>query len=322
MTKKEKMTKINHLKELIGKTVTVHAPGTVANLVCGFDVMGLCLNEPYDVMKVKMTEERGVTIINNSTFDLPLDPGKNTAGEPLLRMVDSFNADFGFEVTITKNIKPGSGIGSSAVSAAGAVVAANHLLNNKYSKQELVDFAMFGEEIASGGRHADNIAPCIYGGVTLIRSTEPLDIICIPAPSFFITIVHPQIEVKTSYARSILPKEVPLKAAIEQWGNVGALVAGFYSNDVALIGRSLKDVIVEPVRSKLIPGYDEIKQKSLEAGALGGGISGAGPSMFMISSSEEIAYKIAGIMKAIFRDNDIDSNTYVTTINNEGVRVV
>jgi len=242
------------------KEVKVYAPATIANLVCGFDVLGLCLNEPSDIMHVKLLHEKKVIIHSADGYNLPSDPAQNTAGAPLLAMIEEANLRIGFDVTIQKNIKPGSGIGSSAASAAGAVVAANHLLDNIFSKEDLVRFAMFGEKVASGVKHADNTAPCIYGGVTLIRSIFPLDIISVPAPKLFITVVHPQIEVRTSDAREILRKEVLLKDAIRQWGNIAGLVTGFMKNDYELIGRSLEDVIIEPVRSMLIPGFHEVKK--------------------------------------------------------------
>jgi len=193
------------------KEITIHSPATVANLVCGFDVLGLCLEEPYDIMNLSLLDKRQVIIKTTGDYPLPADPALNTAGAPLLEMISALDKDAGFEVTITKQIKPGSGIGSSAASAAGAVVGANELLGNVFSKEDLVRFAMFGEKVASGVKHADNIAPCIYGGITLIRSIFPLDIIQIPTPSLFVTVVHPQIEVRTSDAREILRKEVFLK---------------------------------------------------------------------------------------------------------------
>jgi homoserine kinase len=304
------------------KQITVHAPGTVANLVCGFDVLGMCLNAPYDIMEVKLLEEKKVTIISKDGYQLPTDPAQNTAGAPLIEMLNEIDANIGFEVTIEKLIKPGSGIGSSAASAAGAVVAANHLLGNIFSNEDLVRFAMFGEKVASGVKHADNIAPCIYGGVTLIRSIFPLDIIALPAPDFFVTVVHPQIEVRTSDARQILRKEVLLKDAIKQWGNIAGLVAGLLKKDAALVGRSLEDVIIEPVRSILIPGFDEVKKGCKEAGALGGGISGSGPSIFMLSTTENTAKEVEKIMKGVYEKIGISYHTYVTTINAKGVQVV
>ena len=217
---------------------------------------------------------------------------------------------------------PGSGIGSSAASAAGAVVAANHLLNDRFSKQDLVRFAMNGEKVACGVKHADNIAPCIYGGVTLIRSVFPLDIISLDAPFLHVTVVHPQIEVRTSDARQILKQQVLLKDAIKQWGNIAGLVAGFINHDYELISRSLEDVIIEPVRSILIPGFDDIKKTSKEAGALGGGISGSGPSIFMLSKDAQTAQHVESAMKNVYDKMGMAYHTHVTTINKEGVKIV
>ncbi len=307
--------------DINNKTVTVHAPGTVANLVCGFDVLGLCLHKPYDVMQVTLLNRPGITITSLDGYQLPTDPAQNTAGAPLIEMLSELNRDIGFDIVIDKRIKPGSGLGSSAASAAGAVVAANHLLGNIFTKEDLVRFAMFGEKVASGVKHADNVAPCIYGGITLIRSIYPLDIIPITAPDLFVTVVHPQIEVRTSDARQILRKEVQLKDAIKQWGNIAGLVAGFMKNDTALIGRSLEDVIIEPVRSMLIPGFDLVKTRCTEAGALGGGISGSGPSIFMLSTTLEVANAVQTIMKTIYDGIGLDNHTYVTTINNQGVTI-
>lgn len=300
-------------------SIKVQAPATVANLVCGFDVLGLCLQEPCDVMEVRLLEEPVIKIVASDGYPLPSDPQRNTAGAPLVEMLKELDQPIGFEVLIHKNIKPGSGIGSSAASAAGAVAAANMLLGNKFSKEELVRFAMFGEKVASGVKHADNVAPCIYGGITLIRSIFPLDIVAIPAPDLYVTVVHPQIEVKTADARQILRKEVLLKDAIRQWGNIAGLVAGFMKNDYDLIGRSLEDVIIEPVRSILIPGFDEVKRKSKEAGALGGGISGSGPSIFMLSKEKETAETVAQLMNEIYDRIGLERHTYVTTINQQGV---
>lgn len=204
-------------------TVTVSCPGTIANLVCGFDVLGLCLNEPTDRMEVRLLSESTVIIRSADGYPLPEDPALNTAGAPLLEMLKELPEGIGFEVVIHKRIKPGSGLGSSAASAAGAVVGANALLNHRFSKEDLLRFAMFGEKVASGVKHADNVAPCIYGGITLIRSIYPLDVVLISPPQLYITVIHPQIEVKTSDARQILRKEVQLKNAIRQWGNIAGL---------------------------------------------------------------------------------------------------
>lgn len=304
------------------QTVKIKCPATVANLVCGFDILGLALNEPYDVMELKLLNEPKVIIHNNDNYGLPTEAEKNVAGVVLLSIIERIENKVGFEVTIEKRIKPGSGLGSSAASAAGAAVAANHLLGNIFSNEELIQFAMNGEKLASGVKHADNITPCILGGVTLIRSIYPLDIVPLATPDLFVTVVHPQIEVRTSDARQILRQQVYLKDAIKQWGNIAGLVAGFMKNDHALIGRSLEDVIIEPVRSILIPGFDEVKAKCKEAGALGGGISGSGPSIFMLSTEEKTARAVEEVMRNVYNKIGIDYNTYVTTINNKGVEIL
>jgi homoserine kinase len=302
--------------------VQVYAPATVANLVCGFDVLGMALQQPQDIMTLRVSDRPGLTIAHTDGYDLPVEPEKNVAGAALLALIEECKDPIGFDVSINKCIKPGSGLGSSAASSAGAVVAANYLLGNPFSKEDLVRFAMNGEKVASGVKHADNIAPCIYGGVTLIRSIFPLDIVQLSAPPLYVTVVHPQIEVRTSDARQILRKEVQLKAAIKQWGNIAGLVAGFMKNDYDLIGRSLEDVIIEPVRSMLIPGFDEVKKNSKETGALGGGISGSGPSIFMLSKEEATAQQVEKVMIDVYTKLGIEFKTYVTMINYEGAKII
>ena len=303
------------------KMVTVSSPATVANVVCGFDILGFALNSPCDEFTIELSDEPGVQIINQDDFNLPTIAEKNVSGAALLALLDEAPDIKGFTLYSKKQIKPGSGIGSSAASAAGAVVAANYLLGRPYSKEDLVRFAMFGEKVASGVKHADNIAPAIYGGVTLIRSIHPLDIISIAAPPLHVTVVHPQIEVRTSDARQILKQQVLLKDAIKQWGNIAGLVAGFIKGDYDLIGRSLEDFIIEPVRSILIPGFDEVKRNCKEAGALGGGISGSGPSIFMLSKDETTAKAIESEMIAVYEKIGLAYQTHVTTINMEGVKL-
>lgn len=303
------------------KEVTVLAPATVANVVCGFDCLGFALENPCDEMTVRLIDERGVRIRHLDDFGLPVDPEKNIAGVALLAILDEIEEPLGFEIEISKNIKPGSGVGSSSASAVGAVVAANRLLENRFSKPELAEFAMKGEQIASEGRHADNVAPCLFGGFTLVRSVEPLDIVPIDFPELFVTIIHPQIEIKTSEARKILPTDISLKSAVRAWSNVGALVAALSKGDYELLSRALEDSIIEPVRKKLIPHFDALKTESLNAGALGGGISGSGPSVFMLSETAETARKIEKAMSEIYAATEIDFNIYMSRINAEGVKI-
>ena len=304
------------------KKIKIAVPATVANLVCGFDILGMALNDPCDIMELELTDEPVINIKHTDDYGLSEAVEQNVAGVALQALIEDYGNNIGFNVTVHKNIKPGSGLGSSAAGSAGAVVAANHLLNNHFSKEDLVRFAMNGEKLATGVKHADNVAPCIYGGITLVRSVFPLDIISLAAPNLFVTVVHPQIEVKTADARQILRKEVQLKNAIKQWGNIAGLVAGILKNDIPLIGRSLEDVIIEPVRSILIPGFDEVKNQSKASGALGGGISGSGPSIFMLSENETIAKKVEAIMQEVYNAIGIEYKTYVTTINPQGVKVL
>jgi len=327
----------------INQWIKIKAPATVANMVCGFDILGFAVNNPYDEMEMRLVtraaDQAAITIINMDDYDLPTDPEKNVAGAALIAFIEEYTAnsiiekslgteskliDFskiGFEVKINKLIKPGSGVGSSAASSAGAVVGANYLIGNPFSKDDLVRFAMNGEKVASGVKHADNIAPCIHGGVTLVRSIFPLEIVALPSPTLFVTIVHPQIEVRTADARSILKQNVQLKDAIKQWGNIAGLVAGLMKGDYDLIGRSLEDVIIEPVRSILIPGFDELKKACKAAGALGGGISGSGPSIFFLSKERDTALAVEQEMKKLYEGLALEHHTYVTTINQKGVEI-
>ncbi len=309
----------------VNQWIKIKAPATVANMVCGFDILGFAVCDPYDEMEMRLVplaeNATAITIINIDDYNLPTDPEKNVAGAALLALLEETPKQWGFEVKINKLIKPGSGVGSSAASSAGAVVGANYLLGNIFTKDDLVRFAMNGEKVASGVKHADNIAPCIHGGVTLVRSIFPLEVITLPSPELYVTIVHPQIEVRTSDARSILRQQVLLKDAIKQWGNIAGLVAGLMKSDYDLIGRSLEDVIIEPVRSILIPGFDELKKQSKEAGALGGGISGSGPSIFMLSKTKEIALAVQSRMNTLYDSIGLPHHTYVTTINGAGVEI-
>jgi homoserine kinase len=299
--------------------ITVLAPATVANVVCGFDCLGFCLENPNDLMTLRLIDEKTVRIKHLDSYNLPTEAEKNVAGKALLAVLEQIEDKIGFEVEITKKIMPGSGVGSSAASAAGAVVAANKLLGERFNSNQMIALAMQGEMVASGSKHADNIAPCVLGGFTLVRAVEPMDVISIEYPPLFATVIHPRIEIKTSYAREILPKEVPLKSAIRQWSDVGSLVAGLQKGDYHLIARSMQDFIVEPVRKTLIPHFDDLKSESLRAGALGGGISGAGPSVFMFSENLATAEKVAETMRSVYAQTSIGFDIYISPINSRGV---
>ena len=304
-------------------TIKIFCPATIANLYCGFDVLGLCLETAGDEMIIRKSDVKGVRIIKIVGADLPLETEKNVAGVAALAMLENVTTEFGFEIEIYKNIKAGSGIGSSAASSAGAVFGINELLGRPFTRKELVLFAMQGEKLASGNAHADNVAPALLGGFTLVRSYDPLDIIKIKSPSeLYATIIHPQIELKTSDARSVLKQNVSLKSAIVQWGNLGGFIAGLYTQDYDLIGRSLHDEIVEPLRSVLIPGFDLIKQTALENGALGSGISGSGPSIFALSKGVTTAEKIAKAMSEVYNNMNLPYEIHVSRVNDEGMKVI
>lgn len=309
----------------MAKSIKVFAPATVANVACGFDVLGFAVNEPGDEVILTLSDKPGVRIksISGDEGRLPMEADRNTVSISILNYLDKLGIQQGVEIDLIKKMPLGSGLGSSAASTVAGVYAINELLDKPMAVKDLLPFAMEGERIASGSAHADNVAPCLLGGFVLVRSYSPLDVIKLPVPkNLYATIVHPHVEVQTRDARNILRKQVELSDAVTQWGNVGGLVAGLLMEDTALIGRSLQDVIVEPVRSVLIPGFDDVKQAAMEAGALGGSISGSGPSVFALSTSLETAKKIGKAMYDAFAVYRIESDVFVSPINPEGPKVI
>lgn len=303
--------------------IKIFCPATVANLSCGFDVLGLCLEGIGDEMIIRKSEHKGLRITKITGADLPLETEKNVAGVAGMALLNHLDLEFGFELEIHKKIKAGSGIGSSSASAAGIVVGINEILGYPLSRKELISFAMEGEFLASGSYHADNVAPSILGGFTLVRGYDPLEVIKINSPKdIYLTIIHPHIEVKTSEARSILPKEIPLKTAITQWGNLGGFISGLYTEDYGLMSRCLQDVVAEPYRKSLIPEFDLVKKLALENGALGCGISGSGPSIFAMSKGKETAENVANQMKQIYTKTGIEFDVYVSKVCDMGVKVL
>jgi homoserine kinase len=303
--------------------VRIFSPATVANVSCGFDVLGFCLDRIGDEMIVRTTAEKGIRITKIEGYDLPTETHLNVAGVSAQALINHAKPDVGFEIEIYKRIKPGSGIGSSSASAAGSVVAINELLGKPYNKTQLTYFAMMGEAMASKSYHADNLAPGIFGGFTLVKSVEPLEIIELPTPeNLFAVIIHPQIEVKTSEARALLPEKVNLKDASTQWANVGSLVHALHTNDYELLGKSLTDVIAEPHRSKLIPFFDEIKLQTIKHGALGTGISGSGPSIFSLCEGLQNARIVEKTMRDIYNKTGLAFETYVSNINTYGIKMI
>ena len=303
--------------------VSIFAPASIANLGCGFDIMGLALDEVGDILDLTATEGEGITITNRTDVPLPEDVEKNVITPVIRKFFAKTGLSGRVDVTVRRKIYPGSGIGSSAASSAAAAYGMNELFGRPLSMQEMVVCAMEGENLASGGYHADNVAPSLMGGIVLIRGYEPLDLIPLPVPgNFYCTVVHPGIMVSTKAARGVLPKAVPLHDAISQWGNVGGLVAGLYAGDIALVGRAMKDVVAEPYRKQFIPGFDGLREKILSAGAMALNISGSGPSVFALSDKRETAVKAGEAMKAHFTALDIGCDVYVTKVAAQGARLL
>ena len=305
------------------KEIKIFTPATVANISCGFDILGLCLDTVGDEMVVREVPEKGIKITKITGQKLPLETHENVAGVAGLALLEKVDASVGYEIEIFKKIKPGSGIGSSAASAAGAVFAINELLGKPFSKQELIYFAMQGEKLASGSEHADNVSPVILGGFTLVRSYQPLDVLKINTPNdLYVTIIHPQIEVKTADARAVIKNQVSLKKMVTQMGNFGGLISGLFTNDYDLIGRSLHDEIIEPNRLVLIPEFNKVKKGVIHAGALGAGISGSGPSIFALSKGERTANFVGETMAKIYNNTDIDYDIHISKINQQGIKIL
>lgn len=303
--------------------IKIFCPATIANVSCGFDVLGLCLQSVGDVMVFEKSKHKGLRIKEIIGADLPLELENNVAGVAGLSLFNYLKPDFGIEITIYKNIKAGSGIGSSAASASGAVFGINALCNYPLSSKELIWYAMQGEALASGAPHADNVAPALLGGFAFIRSYNPLEVISIPTPAeLYATVIHPQIELKTKDSRAVVKQNITLRKAITQCSNLGGLICGLYNNDYELIGRSLHDEFVEPIRSLLIPNFIDLTKAARDTGALGSGISGAGPSIFALCRGEASAKEVAAAMKSVVKDAEYDSEIHVSPINPIGIKVI
>ncbi|MCR5276565.1 MAG: homoserine kinase [Bacteroidales bacterium] len=305
------------------KKVRVFAPASIANLGCGFDIMGLALDEVGDILDMTLDEGEGISIINGTDVPLPEDPEANVITPVIRKFFEMTGLSGRIEVRICQKIYPGSGIGSSAASSAAAAYGVNELFDCPLSEEELVVCAMEGENLASGGYHADNAAPALMGGIVMIRGYEPLDLIKLPVPgNFYCAVIHPAIVVSTKEARSILPKAVPMHDAVRQWGNVGGLVAGLYSGNIGLIGRAMRDYVAEPYRKQFIPGFDELRAAVLESGALAMNIAGSGPSVFALADRGETAQKAGAIMKTHFDRLGIPYEAYVVKVSNKGAKLL
>lgn len=308
------------------KSIRVFAPASVGNVICGFDVLGLAIDQPGDEVELHLEDTPGV-VLETITGDgglLPTNPKKNTASAVIADFLEQTgNAHLGISVSLHKKMPIGSGLGSSAASTAAGLFAINEMLDRPLSRLELLPFAQRGEELACGSGHLDNVAPALLGGLVLIKSYDPVEIIRLPVPeALTCTVVHPHIEIETRMAREILPEQISLKKAVAHSGNLAGFISGLYTTDYELISRSLKDLLAEPHRSKLIPGFDPMKKLALASGALGFGISGAGPSVFAMSRSRETARRIEGQLYEYLQSLGISSDTYVSKINTRGPKTL
>jgi homoserine kinase len=303
--------------------IKVFSPASIANLSCGYDILGVCLDNIGDEITVRKTKKKGVVIKKVSGQKLSTDISLNVAGVSATALLNETKVNCGFEIEIHKGIKPGSGIGSSAASSAGSVFAINKLIGEPYTNKELIKFAMYGEMAASGSKHADNVAAVLLGGFTFVRNSIENDYFKLNTPiEIAFTVIHPKIELKTKDSRAVVKDKVLLKNMVEQSVNLGAFISGLYTEDYDLIGRSLKDVIIEPLRSVLIPKFEKIKSVSINSGALGCGISGSGPSVFAMCKGVTTAINVGNAMKKIYDKLDLDYDVHISCVNDIGIKIL
>jgi len=307
------------------QSVTVFSPATIANVGCGFDVFAFAIDQPGDEVSLSITSKPGVEINEiKGSSELPYDIKKNTVGVSVSAMLGYLNLDIGISISLHKKMPIRSGLGSSAASAVGGVVALNYLLQKNLSNELLLEFATEGEKISSGDNvHLDNTAACLYGGFVLVRSKSPVDIISIPVPdNLHCVILHPKIEINTLESRKLLPEMVSLSDATKQWGNTAAVISALYESNFDLLQKSISDPIIEPERSKNIPYFNEVKDVAINAGAIGYGISGSGPSIFALSESKEIANHVSGEVSRYYQSTQVPFEIYVSKINKSGPRII
>jgi len=300
------------------------APASVANVAIGFDILGFAVDALGDRITVTRTVQSGVRIASTTgvATDLPTDPERNTAGRALLALNVAAKPDFGFELQIEKGIPLGSGLGGSAASAVGAVVAANALLARPFTKLELLKFAMQGEVVASGSMHVDNIAPCLFGGLTLTVGIDDPRIKRIPVPKGICAVItHPHMFLSTKQARAILKREVGMADFVWQTANLAGFISGCYTNDLDMIRECLNDVVIEPQRRQLIPGFSAVHAAAISAGALGCSISGAGPTMFAWALEPQ-AERVRSTMLAEVARNGVECDPWVVPVESDGARIV
>ena len=304
--------------------IKIKSPATVANLSCGYDILGLCLDKPYDYIEIEKinTNKVIIDILDSNFSNVPSNPKQNTGGVPALLIKKDMDLDFGFNIKIKKGIPLCGGLGSSAATAAGVVFGINKILDDVLSFDKMIEYALEGEKLSSDTPHADNIAPCILGGLVLVKKTYPIDVVRLPIGPFYLALLHPNVIINTKDARKILPQKIMLKDAVKQWGNISALTYAFSTNDIKLISSSMKDYIIEPIRSKLIDGFDSIKNAAIDAGAIGSSISGSGPTIFALCECKESALNVMLSMEATAKKNNLEFNSYVSPVNHSGPQII
>jgi homoserine kinase len=302
--------------------IKAFAPASIGNIGVGFDIMGLALEYPGDEVIARKSNQKGVRITKMTGHHgkLPYEPEKNTAGVAVIKLLEYLgNPETGIDLEVHKNLPLGSGMGSSAASAVAAVWATSELLRTGLSKRELLPFACAGEAVASGSIHGDNVAPSLLGGIILVRENTTYDVQRLYVPrGLYVALVHPAIKILTQDARAILSDTVPMKAFIQQTANAAAFVIGLANGDFELIGRCLRDVVIEPQRAKLIPGFYAVQSAAMTAGALGCTISGAGPAIFALCANSLTAENAAAAMQHVLTEQGIDSTIYLSSVNQEG----
>ena len=313
------------------KSATAFAPATVANVAVGFDILGFAIESVGDVVTVSITDDRSVSIKeildetgSPASLDVPLDAERNAATVGLIKLREDLRLDFGFQVGVRKGIALGSGMGGSAASAVGGLIAANSLLEAPLPKEALMKYALLGEQAASGASHPDNIAPCLLGGMTLVLASEPFRYVSLPVPEEILTVViHPRLRLDTRRSRAILKADVPLVNHVRQSASLGGFISGCFRNDIEMIRQSLDDFLIEPQRAPLIPGFAEVKAAALQEGALGASISGSGPSVFALVTSEQTAARVRDAMESAFRAQGVTAlDSWISPVNRQGARIV
>lgn len=306
-------------------SATVFAPASVGNVAVGYDVLGSAVDGLGDRITVRRLDDPVVRVgaVSGCVDELPTEPSQNTAGAALLSLVENTAVEGGFEVSIEKGIPLGSGLGGSAASAVGAVVGAASLLPGSWSEDDLLPHALAGEAVASGSRHPDNVVPILLGGLVLTRAVDPPDLVSIPVPARIrCVLVRPDLMIPTREARDLLPNTVPVSACVEQAAHLGAFVAGCHRNELGLVGRSLRDLLVEPYRADLVPGFYDVQSAAMEAGALGCSLSGAGPTMFAWCAGAADAETARDAMVDAFGQHDLATESWIASIPRAGARVV